>query len=128
MARIKKKPYFRAKDRRTDQPLLVALQTQWPHFRDEKIKRQLALIFCIRRAYHKKREHRETPNAFYMHYKELEYEFGRNGFNEINERLNLFHISGTGSISRGVTKQYLLDAKADRIYSAVLHRKPRGHY
>ena len=106
--------------------MLVAFQRQWPHFKNEKIKQQLALIFCIRRAYHKKREHRENPNAFYMHHKELEYEFGRNGFNKINERLNLFHISGIGSPSRGVTKQYLLDEKADRIYSTVLHRKPRG--
>ena len=124
--RKRKKVYYRAKDRRTDPPLLKAFQKEWNGFKQEKLKVQLALIHCMRQAYRKKREHRENPDAFYMHYTELEHTFGRNGFKQANERLGLFHVDGTGSPSRRVTKQYQLDAKADRIYARVLHKKPRG--
>jgi len=120
-----KRPY-RAKDRKVNKPLLDAFQKEWPGFKGEELKTQLALIHCMRRSYHKKRVHREDPDAFFMMWQELERDFGRKGFEEVNERVKLFHVFGTGSPLRGVTKQYRLDDEADRIYSKVLHRKLRG--
>ena len=122
----KKKPYRRAKDRHINQPLLNAFKKEWSGFKDEKLETQITLIHCMRLGYLKKRWHKENPNAFFMTYQELEKDFGRKGFEEVNERLKLFLVFGTGSPGRGATRQYMLEEKADRIYSKVLHKKPRG--
>jgi len=109
-----------------NKPLLTAFQKQWPGFKSEPIETQISLIHTMRRSYHKRRQHKENEEAFYMSWKELEKEYGRGGFNEVNERLKLFHIVAEGSPSRGVTKQYLLDDKADQIYATARHKRPRG--
>jgi len=109
-----------------NKPLLTAFQKQWPDFKSEPLETQLSLIHAMRRAYHKTRRHKENEDAFYMTWQELEKEYGRGEFNAVNDRLKLFHIVAEGSPLRGVTKQYLLADKADRIYAKVRKKKPRG--
>jgi len=118
----KKKP----RDITIDKPLVDAFQNKWPGFKDEPIETQVSLIHVLRRAYIKRRAHSENEDAFYMTWQELEREFGRGGFNEVNERLKLFHILARGSPVRGVTNQYLLNDIADQIYAKVRKKKPRG--
>jgi len=114
------------RDRTINKPLLTAFQKQWPDFKSESLEIQLSLIHAMRRAYHKTRRHKENEDAFYMTWQELEKEYGRGGFNAVNERLKLFHILKRGSSFSGATNQYLLDDKADQIYAKVRKKKPRG--
>jgi len=114
------------RDRTINKPLLAAFQKHWPDFKSESLETQLSLIHTMRRAHHKRGQHRENENAFYMTWQELEKEFGRGGFNTVNDRLKLFHIDARGSPSRSVTNQYLLDDKADQIYATARKKKPRG--
>jgi len=114
------------RDRTINKPLLTAFQKHWPDFKSEPLEIQLSIIHTMRRAYHKRRQHKENEDAFYMTWQELEKEYGRGGFNAVNERLKLFHIVAEGSPLREVTKQYLLDDKADQIYSRARHKKQRG--
>jgi len=109
-----------------EKPLVVAFQKGWPGFSEEEPETQISLIHAMRRAYHKRRQHKENEDAFYMTWQELEKEYGRGGFNEVNERLNLFHILKRGSSFTGVTNQYLVDNKADQIYAKVRKKKTRG--
>jgi len=126
MVAKKNKRKFNPRDRTIYKPLLDAFQKQWTGFKSEALETQLSLILTMRRAYHKRRQHKENEDAFYMTWQELEKEYGRGGFNAVNERLRLFHILQRGSPLRSVTNQYLLDDKADHIYSTTRKKKPRG--
>jgi len=126
MVARKTKRKFNPRDRTINKPLLTAFQKEYPGFKSEPLETQLSLIHIMRRAYHKRRRHKENEIAFYMTYQELANDFGRNKFNAINERLELFHIPARGSPSRHVTNQYILNGDADAIYSKVAKRRPRG--
>jgi len=126
LKRKKQKNPDRPRERTADLPLLMAFKDDWPGFRDEKLDTRVALIHFMRKASWKTREHRDNPDSYWMEHKELERAFGRHGFKEANERLELIHLIKVGSDYTGNASEYQLDVKAVEIIEEVDKRKVRG--
>jgi len=124
--RKKQKKPDKPRERTADLPLLVAFKNKWSGFKNEKLDTQVALIHFMCKASWKTREHRENPESFWMEHKELERAFGRHGFKEANERLELIHLIKVGSSYTGNASEYQLDIKAEEIIKEVDKRKVRG--
>ena len=107
----------RTKDRYKQLPenFLKYLQRNLTGFKSETKKTQLAIVDMILTAPSKYRVHVRQGARF--HYRELERDFGRNGFKPLNDRLGLFHIEkdelgrDDWSYKEGRTKAYLFSDK-----------------
>jgi len=105
------------------------LQRNFKGFKGENTKTQLAIVEMILTAPTKYRVHAVQGARF--GYKELEQMFGRKGFEAVNGRLGLFHISkdefgrDAWSFEKSITKSYLLTDKVSDLREKWLKR---GHY
>ena len=120
------KPQSGVRDRLTHKSELEDFQRRWPGFRRQAIDHQLKLIRAMRYAITPARRHKADPDAFHYHYEEIENDFGRGGFEAINELLRLFDISSNWSLSKGETRRYRLTPDAERILLDNLGAKRRG--
>lgn len=84
------------------------------------------------RAFTQQRQHRGDPQAFSMHYRELERDFGRGNFSKLNAAIRLFEVdqhyfSGKGKTAskRRETRRYRLAPDAERIYLEEQSRTAR---
>jgi hypothetical protein len=105
---------------------LKYLHRNFTGFKREAKHVQLAVVDMILTAPTKYRTHADQGTRF--GYKELEQMFGRKGFDAVNDRLGLFHISkdefgrDAWSSVRGVTKSYLLTDKVSDLREKWLQR------
>lgn len=112
--------------------LLDTFRKRWPNFRQADITTQLQLLKWIMRAFTQQRQHRSDPQAISIHHRELERDFGRGKFVQINALLKLFEVdthyfSGKGKTAskRRETRRYWLSPDAERIYFEEQSRTSR---
>ena len=94
-------------------------------FRQEPVRVQVALLGMIMQAPTKFRQHDYYEGWARFHYTELERKFGRNRFNGINKRLEIFLVQQDGgrddwSKVEGRTKAYMLTDKVTDLRSQFL--------
>jgi len=102
---------------------------KWPGFSEEEPETQASLIHIMLHAFRPYRKHEKNENAFSTSWEELEDDFGRDGFNEVNDRLKLIRILNKGysfEKGSGVTNEYMLTNKAYNICAKVRKKKTRG--
>jgi hypothetical protein len=86
--------------------LMLTLQKKIPGFRNESEKHQWALTKMVWFGGSKRRQHTHFDEAMSFTYQELEQNFGRGGFEALNQRLNFFKVSNQWFHGRGQTKGY----------------------
>jgi len=108
---------------------ITAFQKEWPGFSKEDDGIQASLVHIMLHAFRPYRKHKKNEAAFSMEWKELKDHFGRDGFNEVNDRLKLIRILNRGysfEEGGGVTNEYMLTDKAYNICAKVRKKKTRG--
>lgn len=107
--------------------LLEYLDRNLPGFMSEPMHVRLGLCHMIFQAATRFREHSHVAGYARFGYEELEQQFGRGGFNGINERLNIFEIKEdargrqTWSKKRAHTKAYKLMPAVELLLCNFLH-------
>lgn len=86
--------------------LVDHLRKTIPGFRKEAAHHQLALAKMVWAGSSKRKQHSHLGGAMSFYCRELDSEFGRGGFQEINARLGFFIDSGQWFSSSGETKAY----------------------
>ena len=86
--------------------LVIHLRKTIPGFRKEAAHHQLALAKMVWAGSSKRKQHSHLDGAMSFYCRELDSEFGRGGFQEINARLGFFIDSGQWFSSSGETKAY----------------------
>ena len=80
----------------------------------------------MRRAFDRSRRHKADPDSFWWHYKEIDTEFGRGRFEEINGLLQMFQVSPRWSLADEETRLYRLTPDVERILLDTFETKRRG--
>jgi len=113
----------------TTNSYITVFQKEWPGFSKEDDDIQASLVHIMLHAFRPYRKHKKNDDAFSMEWEELEDHFGRNGFNEVNDRLKLIHVLKKGYSYKkgtGATTEYMLTDKAYNICAKVRKKKTRG--
>jgi len=105
-----------------EEPFLRSLQRGIKNFSKENPEVQHRLAMLIWNIDSKKREHSRYPGWASISYQELESQFGRDGFNQINDRLRIFDVSGEWSKKQNYTKAYRLTLEVQKIKTSSLSR------
>ena len=96
------------------------LQKTVPGFKGEEVKHQMALARMSWNGSSKRRQHLHFDGHASFTHQELEADFGRGKFAEINGRVEFFSVTPNWSVDRSYTKGYLLSDLARQSRDAYL--------
>jgi len=122
----RKKSKAGVRDKLTHKSDLEAFRSRWPGFGKQNQNIQRALLRGIKHAFNPARQHKADQDFFWWHYPEIEKDFRRGKFDEINDQLRIFEVSANYSMKDGETRRYRLTPDAERIYLDTLDTKRRG--
>jgi len=89
-----------------------------------KHQQRLARLIWLHGVWYKQHKHPKWDDYMSITWQKLERNFGRGGFNAINESLHLFEVTPNWYMARGQTKGYKLTPRVAEIKERYL--KPRG--
>jgi len=111
------------RDETVPEDLLIHMKKHVPGFSDESEPHQFELVRMMWTGGSKLRQHHHFKDAMSFGHSELAASFGRNSFNDLNERLGFFRQSDNWSMSDGWTKGYWLSENIAAIRADYLNMK-----